>query len=155
MEPELYKTLFELRYAQRVLQRQAKFWRRVDTLTRALGLLSGTAAFGAITNNNQNLTMFFGVVFAIFQVIEFTASPGAKSAEASQQAKLYAAAIAEQSKVSADGLWQKLLDIRAKDTVTCFEYLRKLAYNDVAEEIGQTDAGFKLGWSARVIGFFA
>jgi hypothetical protein len=147
--------LFELRYAQRVLQRQATFWRRIDTLTRALGLLSGTAAFGAITNSNQNLTMVFGVVFAVFQVIEFTASPGAKSTEASQQAKLYAAAIAEQSKASADDLRQKLLDIRAEDTVTCFEYLRKLAYNDVAEEIGQPDARFNLGWPVRVMGLFS
>jgi hypothetical protein len=155
MEPKLYQTYFELRYAQRLLQRQARFWRRVDTLTRAFGLLSGTAAFAAITNSNQDFTMLFGVIFAVFQVIEFTVSPGAKSAEASQQAKLYAAAIAEQSKVSVDDLRQKLLDIRSKDTVTCFEYLRKLAYNDVSEETGRPEAGFKLGLSNRFMGWFA
>ena len=155
MEPNLFKTLFELRYAQRVLERQARFWRRIDTLIRAFGLLSGTAAFAAITNSNQNLTLLFGIVFSVFQVIEFSVSPGAKSAEASQEAKLYAAAIAEQSKVSVDELRQQLLDIRAKDTVTCFESLRKLAYNDVAEETGRPDAGYSLGLSCRFMGLFA
>lgn len=155
MEQSLFNVLFELRYGERVLERQARFWRRIDAITRMLGLFSGTVAFAAITHENQTLTMVFGVIFALFQALEFTVMPGSKAAEAYQASKLYTAVLAEQSRIPLDELIQKLHDTRIKDNVIAFEALREPAYNDVAIEKGHPEACFKLTFSSKIMRMLA
>jgi DNA-binding transcriptional regulator YdaS (Cro superfamily) len=155
MEDSLYETLFELRFAERVLERQARFWRRIDLIFRFFGLLSGTAAFAAITQSNQIFTLTFGILFAVLQTLEYTVTPSEKAAAAAQESKRYAAAIARQQQVTPEELRQDLLDIRVADTVTAFEPLRRLAYNDVATEQGSSDYCFPLNPSMFLMGLFA
>ena len=81
--------LFELRYATRVLELQARFWRKLDALIKFCSILSSTAAFGAIVSSHPRLTLTFGVVFAILQAIEFTLSPSSRALEAKESGRLY------------------------------------------------------------------
>lgn len=149
-----FDTLFELRYAIRVLERQARLWRRLDAMIRFFGLLSGTAAFAAITHASQNLTLSFGILFAVLQAVEYTLTPSVKAAAAQYHAKQYAVILAEQSRITPEELRQKLLDVRAQDEIVVFEALRKLAYNDVAQEYGcSSEHSFLLSFTNRLVGW--
>ncbi|MGI2325274.1 MULTISPECIES: hypothetical protein [unclassified Methylococcus] len=155
MSKTMYEITFELRYAVRVLERSACYWRTVDTMTRMAGLLSGTAAFAAIIGTNKEMTLAFGICFAILQAIEYILSPAAKAAAAHETSKIYDAILAERLRKSPEELEQALLDARTKDMVIVSNSLKRLAYNDVAEEIGRSDYGFRLGAWNRIVGLLA
>ena len=132
--------LLELRYSTRVLELQARFWRRLDATTKIFSFLSVTAAFGAIVSSHPWLTLFFGFMLALLQAVEFVLSPSSRALEAKESGKLYKAVQASNARADRELLEQALLDARNKDEVTVFDSLRYIAYNDMANESGYPEA---------------
>ena len=152
MNDALFDLRFRLRYAVRVLERQARFWRHVEGISRFLAFLSGTAAFAAIISSNSGLTIAFGVLFAALQGVDFVFNPAAKAAEAREAGKVYAEVLAGPYRNEPEQLEQALLSAQARDDVVVFEALREPAYNDVAKEMGcEAQHYFKLNCWQRVM----
>jgi hypothetical protein len=131
-----YDTLFSLRYAVRVLERHARLWRRLDGLIRFSALLAGSGAFAALMAMHAGFAMAAGLVFAVLQAVEFTVRPAELSAKSLAARKGYADLLADQGRLSDDALAAAYERVSANDEVIVPEYLRRLAYNDVAEESG-------------------
>ena len=140
MEKTLYELKFELRYASRVLERQARYWRKLEAAIKAMALLSGSAAFVALTNGQQTLTLVLGVVFAVAQALEFAIAPSSKAGEATASMRLYGAISADADACATpQSLHTALQKARAQDPVTVFDAINRLAYADVALELGRPE----------------
>ena len=147
--------MFNLRYATRVLELQARFWRKLDATIKILTFLSVTAAFGAIVSSHHVLTLIFGFLLALLQAVEFVLSPSSRALEAKESGKLYKAVQASNARTNREYLEQALLDAGNKDEVTVFESLRYIAYNDVANETGNPDASYVLTKWQRFVSLLA
>ena len=140
MDKTLYELTFELRYASRVLERQARYWRKLDTGIRVLSLLSGSVAFVALTQGNQPLTLALGMVFAVAQALEFAIRPGDKAGEAASSMRLYGAVSADPEACATPASLHRALEkARALDSVAVFDAINRLAYADVALEMGRPE----------------
>jgi hypothetical protein len=131
-----FEILFSLRYAERVLERYAKFYRRLDTLIRFLALLSGSAALAALFGDFRAATLALALFFALVQALEFSLAPARIAAEAWAARKPYTAALSRQRKLSDEQLEQAWRDALAEDAIIIPEVFRRAAYNDVLEEKG-------------------
>jgi hypothetical protein len=152
-----FDTLFSLRYAVRVLERQARFWRHVDAALRIGAVLSGSGAFAALlTQQAAGVSAVALVVFALLQAVEFSLQPGLKAAEAWVARAPYLAALARQACTGDAELEAAYQDAILGDVVQAFESLRRVAYNDVVEEKGcaATEA-YALGRWQRLMAFMA
>ena len=129
--------LFEVRYSVRVLERQARFWRKIEATIKVLSLLSGSSAFAAIMAANQTLTLATGIAFAITQALDFALEPNKKSNTATASGNLYSRILADKSvRTNCDKLEDALFNARINDPVVVFDSINVLAYNDVAKEKG-------------------
>lgn len=136
MSTSRYQTVFSLRFAVRVLERQAVIWSRIDATMRLVAIFSGTAALMALMGGRPWLTTGLGVFFAILQSAQYALDPAARRAEAVQQRKRYAKLFAQKHKYSDEDLETEYQAIVADDEVICTRRVRELAYNDVLEEMG-------------------
>jgi len=131
-----FETLFSIRYAVRVLERHARFWRHVDTFVRLCGLMAGSAAFAALVAQYPGGALGFGIVFAVIQAIEYSVRPAAISAESAAAKKPYATLLARQHAYADADLEAAYQQAVADDDVIVPEFMRALAYNDVTLEKG-------------------
>lgn len=132
-----FDTLFSLRYAVRVLERQSRFWRHLDGGLRVFATLSGSAALASLlTHQPYAVSVAVLVVFAVLQALEFALQPGLKAAEAWVARTPYLALLAEQSGLDDARLEAEYQAALLGDGVQAFESLRRIAYNDVVEEKG-------------------
>jgi len=129
-------TLFNLRYAARVLERHARMWRRIDAAVRLAALLAGSGAIGAIGAQNSRLALALGAVFALLQAVEFALRPAGLAARSMAQRKQYASVFARARTTSDEALADAYATLAAEDEVIVPEPLRRLAYNDVVRERG-------------------
>jgi hypothetical protein len=144
-----FDTLFSLRYAARVLERYAAFYRRLDTLIRFGALLSGSAALAALFGEYRTATLALALLFAVSQALEFALSPARMAAEAWATRKPYAAVLSGQGKLSDEQLEQAYRDAQADDTLVIPDAFRRAAYNDVLEEKGcSPDYAYPRTWPA-------
>lgn len=147
-----HNTLFSIRYAVRVLERYARYWRSVDALTRFASFMAGTAAIAALAATCQELTMLAGVVFALLQGIEFVLRPAEKSALAMMQRRPYADLLAGEASHDDATLERGYQAIVAADELVISRPLKELAYNDVVVERGCDPAqAFPLSVWQRVL----
>jgi len=147
--------LFDLRYATRVLELQARFWRRLEATIKIFSFLSVTAAFGAIVSSHHVLTLIFGFLLALMQAVEFVLSPSSHALEAKESGKLYKDIRPSNAQMNRELFEQALFDARNKDDVTVFDSLRYIAYNDVANEMGHPEEAFVLTKWQRLVSLFA
>jgi hypothetical protein len=132
-----FDTLFSLRYAVRVLERQARFWRHVDGALRLVTIISGSAAFAAmLTQQAASVSVGVLLAFAVLQAVEFSVQPGLRAAEAWVARAPYLALLSAQHEMDDRELEAAYHDACQRDTVQAFESLRRVAYNDVVEEKG-------------------
>jgi hypothetical protein len=136
MEANREAALFNIRYAVRVLERHCRLWRRIDGAVRLAALLAGSAAIGALGAQHAGLSMAFGLVFALFQAVEFALRPADVAARALAQRKQYAALFARARTLDDAALADAYDELVAADEVIVTESLRHLAYNDVVRERG-------------------
>ena len=132
-----FDTLFSLRYAVRVLERQSRFWRRLDGALRFLTIVSGSAAFAALlTQQSPAINAVALAAFAALQALEFSLQPGQRAAMAWVARLPYLEAMADQSAMDDDSLEAAYRAALLRDDIQAFESLRRIAYNDVVEEMG-------------------
>lgn len=129
-------TLFSLRYAVRVLERQARMQGICATTLKAFSLLSGTGALMALMAQAGEWGIGLGILFAVLQAIEFAADPAARRAEALATRLLYVRVLARQSVLTDAELEIAYQDAVAEDTITLPRSLQHLAYDDVVRERG-------------------
>lgn len=132
--PNRYVTLFNLRFAARVLERHCRLWRRIDAGVRLMALLAGSGAIAAIGAANQGAAITLGGLFALFQAVEFALRPADIAAKSMRQRKAYASLSSRETEMD-DVVLAKTYDaLTAEDEIVVPEVLRRLAYNDVACE---------------------
>jgi hypothetical protein len=131
-----FDTLFTLRYAERVLERYARMWHRLDATARVFAIFSGTAAFGALMAQSGSWALVFGGIFALLQALEYGLNPGRREQESRAARALYARVLARQHELTDEQLEIAYQEAQAGDSVIVPDTLRRLAYNDVVDERG-------------------
>lgn len=148
-----FDTLFSLRYAVRVLDRQSRYWRRLDGALRFLTIVSGSASFAALlTQQTPTINSLALILFATLQALEFSLQPGQRSASTWVARALYLDVLAAQAGIDDLALESAYQQALLRDDIQAFESLRRIAYNDVVEEMGcQPETGYALsGWQQFV-----
>ena len=144
------KLLGELRYAERLCQRSARLYRRVQACTTFVTIVGGSAAASNVFAATPPWLVIAGALaFTIFGAISLAVRPADKAAQNEQEAKRYAALRARASSLDGDALQQALDDLRVSDAAE-IEPLRDVAYNDVVIELGQPQYVVPLRWHQRL-----
>ena len=86
-----HTTLFNLRYAIRVLERYAAFWGSIGIAFKTLSILSGTVALSALVGEKSTMAISIGVIFALLQAIEYSLSPSDRKFAVMEMRGKYAA----------------------------------------------------------------
>lgn len=136
MQASRFATLFNLRYAGRVLERHARLWRRIDGAVRLAALMAGSSAIAALGAQNQSAAIGLGLVFAALQAVEFALRPADAAARAMAMRRQYAQLLAREARLDGAALSEAYAELVAADDIVVSEALRRLAYNDVAQERG-------------------
>lgn len=136
MDTDRASTLFNIRFAVRVLERHCRLWRRIDGAVRLAALLAGSGAIAALGAQHPGVAIACGAVFALFQAVEFALRPADIAARSMAQRKQYAALYARARAFDDGALADAQADLIAADDIIVTEALRRLAYNDVVRERG-------------------
>lgn len=141
MAPDRRQTLFGIRYAVRVLEREALLWRRIATILKTAALLSGTVALAALAREHLGISVVLGLSFAILQAVEHAVGPADRRACAVAQRLEYAHLYARRADLDDVALSKAYDTIVAADELIVSRPLRELAYNDIVEEMGLDSSG--------------
>lgn len=145
----------EIRYAQRLCQRTARLYRRVQTAATFLSLLAGSAALVTLSSQlDKMVTIYAGLTFAAFTAIIYAIRPADKIAQNESDVKKYAALLVKAESATVEELRGLIAEARQTDAVEV-EPLRAVAFNDVMREINRDDAIIELSPMQKLIGALA
>jgi hypothetical protein len=130
---------FNLRYAQRLCQRTARFYRRIQTTLTFISLLSGSSAVAALGAQMLLPSAWLMGFFAVSGCLNLAIRPAEKIAANDADVRKYGGLLAKLNALDAPALQQLLDEARLSDTSEV-EPLRAVAYNDVVLEIDETDS---------------
>lgn len=145
---------FNLRYAQRLCQRTARFYRRIQTMLTFISLLAGSSAVAALAAQMLIPSAWLLGVFAVFSSLNLAIRPADKIAANDADVRKYGALLAKLNVLDAPALQQMLDEARLSDT-TEVEPLRAVAYNDVVMEIDEPDSLIALSPMQKLMGVLA
>lgn len=145
---------FNLRYAQRLCQRTARFYRRIQTMLTFISLLAGSSAVAALAAQMLIPSAWLLGVFAVFSSLNLALRPADKIAANDADVRKYGALLAKLNVLDASALQQMLDEARLSDT-TEVEPLRAVAYNDVVMEIDEPDSLIALSPMQKLMGVLA
>lgn len=154
MEPTKEQLQVDLRYAQRLCERTARFYRRIQTSLTFLTLLAGSGAIAALSAQLPTSSTWLGIAFAICGCLNMAIRPAERIAANDADVRKYAALIVKAQSLDAAGIEQLLAEARQSDAAE-IEALRAVAYNDVMLEIDRPDALIALGRFQKLIGVLA
>ena len=154
MEPSKEELLVELRYAQRLCERTARLYRRVQTVFTFLVLVAGSSAIATLSAQMPTLAVWLAIAFAVFGSINMAIRPAEKIAENEADVRKYAGLLAKARQLDATALRQLLQEARMSD-VAEIEALRSVAYNDVMREIDRPEALIELNRYQKLMGTLA
>jgi len=103
-------------------------------------LFSGTSAFGALMAQSKSWTIAAGLFFAFLQAIDYAVGPAKREQEARSARALYLEVLARQHQLNDADFEAAYLAAMARDPVIVPDSLRRLAYNDIADEPGASKA---------------
>ena len=155
MDQTIEQLRVEMRYAQRLCQRTARLYRRVQTCSTFLSILAGSGAL--ITLSAQmppSATIAFALAFAAFGAINIAVRPADKVAQNEADVRKYAALILKSLQSTPDEARKLIAEARQSDTKEV-EPLRNVAFNDVMLEINRNDQLIPLTLSQRMLGAIA
>ena len=144
----------DLRYAQRLCERTARFYRRIQTSLTFLTLLAGSGAIAALSAQMPGSSKWLGVAFAAFGGINMALRPAERIAANEVDVRKYATLLTKAHSLDAVAIAALLSEARQSDTNE-IEPLRAVAYNDVMLEINRPDALIELGHFQKLIGALA
>lgn len=141
--------LNELRYAERICERQARLYRRGQFVSGWLSIVGATATVAAVASHlphwaQLTLSMIaagLGIAFHLMRL-------GDKAAVIEAQKKIYGG-------VRTAANLEHALDVARSTAPPQLEALRMVCFNDVLREIGRADEVQKLCWWQRLIGAVA
>ena len=145
---------FNLRYAQRLCQRTARFYRRMQTTLTFISLLAGSSAVAALAAQMPMPSAWLLAAFAVFGCINLALRPADKIAANDADVRKYGALLAKVNLVDAATLQQMLDEARLSDTAEV-EPLRPVAYNDIVLEIDEPEALLPLSPMQKLMGALA
>jgi hypothetical protein len=154
MDDAKEKIQFDLRYAQRLCQRTARFYRRLQTTLTFISLLAGSSAVAALAAQMPMPSAWLLAAFAVFGCISLALRPADKIAANDADVRKYGALLAKVNVLDAATLQQMLDEARLSDT-TEVEPLRPVAYNDVVLEIDEPEALIALSPMQKLMGALA
>lgn len=147
--------LNEARYAERLCQRTARLYRRVQVVGTFATVVSGSAALSVVAGT---FPAWFGLVgagaFAAFGAAMLAIRPAEKVAANEADVKRYAKLRSEASGMDEAQLRTALNKARESDAPEV-EPLRDVAFNDVSLEIGRGDVVVPLTLPQKVLAALA
>ena len=147
--------LNEIRYAERLCQRTARLYRRVQSATTFLTIVGGSTAASALVAHTPSWLPIGGALFlAVFGGVALSVRPADKAAQNELDVKRYSAIRAKSGAMSDAELRQAIDEANTNNAVE-IEPLRDVAYNDVALEVGRPDSVVRLNLQQRLIAAFA
>jgi hypothetical protein len=147
--------LHEIRYAERICQRTARLYRRVQALGTWLTVVAGSATLSALSVQVPSWVSATGaVVMALTGAALLAIRPADKAAANEADVRKYASLRQESLGMSESQLLQALDKARLSD-VPEIETLRDVAYNDTVTEYGRHDCAVPLRIHQRVLAALA
>lgn len=157
MENTLQRSILlnEIRYAERLCQRTARLYRRVQSATTFLTIIGGSAAASTLVATAPSWLPISGtLLLAVFGAVAIAVRPADKAAQNELDVKRYGAIRAKSIGMSDAELRQAIDEAHSSNAVEV-EPLRDVAYNDVALEVGRPDSVVQLNFQQRLIAAFA
>lgn len=131
--------LNEIRYAERLCQRTARLYRRIQTFGGFVAVVSGSAVLSALSAQFAPWVSLGGAVcLTVLGAILLTVRPGDKAAAAEADQKRYSALRAQAMDLDDEALQRALNKTREGDSAE-IESLRDVAYNDLVVEVGRPE----------------
>jgi len=153
--PQWWQHHNEARYAQRLCQRTARLYRRVDTLATFVAVLAGSAAASALfTAVPAWLPVLGAALLAGMGAAHLVVRPADKAASNEADSRKYAELLAQAHRLDGAALAEALSAARASD-VPEIEPLRDVAWNDVMRELGRQDLVLPLRPAQRALAALA
>lgn len=154
MDEDKEELYFNFRYAQRLCQRTARFYRRIQTSLTFMSLLAGSSAVATLAARLPEQSAWLLAAFAVLGCLHLAMRPAERIAANEADVRKYGALLAKLDLLDAPALQQLLDEARQTDT-TEVEHLRPVAYNDVVLEIDVPDAVIPLTPMQKLIGALA
>ncbi len=143
--------LNEIRYAERLCQRTARLYRRVQNATTFLTIIGGSAAASALVATAPSWLPILGtLLLAVFGAVAIAVRPADKAAQNELDVRRYGA-IRVKSGAMSDAELRQAIDEANTNNAVEIEHLRDVAYNDVALEVGRPDSVVRLNLQQRLI----
>jgi hypothetical protein len=101
-----------------------------------MSILSGSASIMSVVGSHPDTATALGLIFALFQALEYTLSPNEKMYESLAQRRGYAGLYANSQHLSDDELSTCYLKLVSEDETKISIAIKELAYNDVVKEQG-------------------
>ena len=155
MNEDIAVLLNEVRYAERLCQRTARLYRRVQAIGVFFTVVGGSAALTALSAKfPPEVSVAGALAFAIFGAALLTIRPADKASANEADAKRYAKLRADANGMTEAALRSALDKARESDTAEV-EPLRDVAFNDVVNEIGQASQSVRLTMTQRILSSLA
>lgn len=147
--------LNEIRYAERLCQRTARLYRRIQSGGTFLAVLGGSGALSALSPMASPWVAVVGAAaLATAGAALVAIRPADKAAANEADAKRYAALRVKAATLDDACLRTALDEARTSDTAE-IESLRDVAYNDVVLEVGQPTYKVPLAAHQRILAALA
>ena len=145
----------EARYAQRLCQRTARLYKRLDTAATFLSVVAGSAALSALAAGVPPWVPVLGaVLLTVTGAVHLAVRPAEKAALNDADVRKYAELMQRGLTLDEVGYGIALATSRASDAPE-IEPLRDVAYNDMVAEIGRPDLVARLRPAQRVLAALA
>jgi hypothetical protein len=145
----------EARYAERLCQRTARLYRRIQTLGTFLSILGGSGTLAALVKDVPAWLPTGGaILLAVCGAALIAIRPGDKAAANESDMKRYSALLASSQGMS-EAEFYRALEVARQSDAAEVEPLRNVAYNDVVCEIGAKEAVVPLSPTERLLAVVA
>lgn len=142
--------LNEARYAERLCERTARFYRRIQVFGTFATIVGGSATLSALAQGVPPWVSVGGAAaMTVFGALLVAMRPGERVAANEADARRYAKLRTEALAMTAEQLAAALAKAGETDTPE-IEALRDVAYNDVVREIGRDDHVVPLSATQRL-----
>jgi hypothetical protein len=136
--------LGQIRYAERLCQRTARLYRRVQTVSVIFAVLGGSATLTALGSRLPHSVAIVGALILAFSgAYSVAARPFERAVANEADVRKYATLRTRAAELSDADLERALLAAMESDAAE-IEPLRDVAWNDVVREIGREDAAVPL-----------
>ena len=145
----------ELRYGQRLCERTARYYRRLQAFGTFATVLGGGATLSALASAvPPGVSITGACVMSVFGAALIAIRPADKAATAEADMKRYARLLHESNGLDAVAL-RTAMDKLGEGDCPEVESLRPVAYNDIVREVGREDQVIPLKPHQRLLACIA